>query len=141
MELFQVPLPLAEDEVNASITCMWPSCGKYRQPRSIYCPHHQVTAEWIAAEPERRKRRAKLLRDTRRLKEQLLANSPLAVKQPQPSSTDPLWQKGRAWPQPAPLPETHPSRTTPHAVVNPVTKSAAILELPEPNYRTAVGKG
>lgn len=93
--LMQSPLPLIEQSIDDEITCVWPDCGKYRQaePPSIYCPLHQVTAEWIADEPERKKRRAKRLREMRKLKEKLLAESPLAVKLAPQSVTEPPQQR------------------------------------------------
>jgi len=90
----EVPLPLNEEEVSDSITCVWLNCGKYRQPGSIYCPHHQVTAEWEAGEPERKKRQARLHRQMLRIKEKLLAKSPLAALQPE--GVEPLRRKRRA---------------------------------------------
>jgi len=83
-QMWLFPVPDAQDGAAA---CIWPGCGKIRDERGgVYCPHHDRTAEWEAAEPERRKRQAEFIRNVRRIKEELLAASPLRAVEGKPAA-------------------------------------------------------
>jgi hypothetical protein len=79
------------------IGCVWPGCGKIPAPDSPHCPYHILIEEWKRDEPNRRKRRADLVRDMKRQKDESLAASPLRADNPQ--FLEPP-QKRRAKPRP-----------------------------------------